>query len=160
MNIFEYAMQMEKDGENFYRDLAQASDNPGVRNIFNMLADDEVKHCKIFEDMKKDEKPQMANTEVLTNAKNIFAQLKEEGEFDYVLPGIELYKEAQELEKKSEDFYREKATEAADEYQKEILLKIAEEEKKHYFLLDNIIEFVSKPQTYLENAEFHHIDEF
>ena len=160
MNIFDYAMQLEKDGETFYRELAQKSDDSGIKSIFNMLADDEVKHNKILEDMKKEEKPQMANTEVLKSARNIFAQLKEEGKFDYKLPQIELYKKAQGLEKKTEDFYREKAEEVEGEYQKEMLLKIAEEEKKHYFLLDNVIEFVSKPQTYLENAEFSNLEEY
>jgi rubrerythrin len=160
MNIFDYAMQLEKDGETFYRELAQKSDDPGIKNIFNILADDEVKHYKIFEDMKKEAQPEMAATQVLTDAKNVFTQLKEGGKFDYKLPQIDLYKEAQGLEKKTEDFYREKAKEAENEYQKGMLLKIAEEEKKHYFLIDNIIAFVSKPQTYLENAEFSNLEEY
>jgi len=160
MNMFEYAMQMEKDGENLYRELAQKSDGPGIKNIFDMLADDEIKHYKIFENMKRKEKPQMAETEVLSSARNIFAQLKEEKKIDYKLSQIELYKKAQELEKKTEDFYWEKGEEVEDEYQKAMFLKIAEEEKKHYFLLDNIIEFVSRPQTWLENAEFHHLEDY
>ena len=160
MTILEYALQMEKDGEALYRELAQKFDDSGIKNIFNMLADDEVKHYKIFKDMEKEEKPQMAETEVLTSARNIFARLKEEKKIDYKLPQIELYKKAQELEKKTEDFYREKGEEVEDEYQKAMFLKIAEEEKKHYFLLDNIIEFVSRPQTWLENAEFHHLEDY
>ncbi|MFQ5952421.1 MAG: ferritin family protein [Candidatus Omnitrophota bacterium] len=160
MDIFEYAMQMEKDGWHLYHELAKKSDDEGVRNIFNMLEDDEVKHYKVFESMKKEEKPAMADTTVLTDAKNIFAQLREEKKFDYNLPEIDLYKKAQELEKRSRDFYLEKAEEVKDEYQKEMFLKIAEEEKKHYYLLDNIIEFVSKPQFYLENAEFSNLEEY
>ena len=160
MDIFDYAMQMEKDGEELYRDLAQKSGDTGIQHIFNMLADDEVKHYRIFEDMKEEKEHEITDTKILTDAKNIFSQLKEEGKFDYELPQLELYKKAQDLEKKTEDFYREKAEEAEKEYQKEMFLKIAEEEKKHYFLLDNIIEFVSRPQTWLENAEFYHLEEY
>lgn len=160
MNIFEHAMQMEKDGEDLYRDLAQKSENIGIKNIFNMLADDEVKHYKVFEDMKKDEKPQMADTKVLTSAKNVFTQLKEEGKFDQKAAELELYRKAQELEKKSEEFYLQKAGEAEDPYQKEMILKIAAEEKKHYFLLDNIVQFVSAPERWLEDAEFSYFDEY
>lgn len=29
MDIYEYAMQMEKDGENYYRELAQKAPNKG-----------------------------------------------------------------------------------------------------------------------------------
>ena len=54
----------------------------------------------------------------------------------------------------------EKAQEVPEEYQKRIFLKLAEEEKKHYFLLENIIDFVSRPATWLENAEFCHLEEY
>lgn len=160
MNIFDHAMQMEKDGEKLYRDLAQKSENIGIKNIFNMLADDEVKHYKVFEDMKKNEKSQMADTEVLASAKNVFTQLKKEKTFDQKGTQLDLYKKAQELEKKSEEFYLQKAEEVKDSYQKEIMLKIAEEEKKHYFLLDNIVQFVSAPERWLEDAEFSYFDEY
>jgi len=58
------------------------------------------------------------------------------------------------------DYYAEKAEEVESESQKEMLLAIAEEEKRHYFLLDNIIEFVARPDTWLENAEFGKLAEY
>jgi len=67
---------------------------------------------------------------------------------------IDMYKKAQELEKKSYEFYEEKSGEAELPAQKELMLKIADEEKRHFFLLENIIEFVCKPRIWLENAEF------
>ncbi len=33
MNIFEYAMQMEKDSEDYYRQLAQQTVSKGMRTI-------------------------------------------------------------------------------------------------------------------------------
>jgi len=160
MDIFQYAMQMEKDGEGYYRQLADQTGNTGVKTILKMLADEEAKHYNTIEEMKT-EKPQMAQTTILADAKNVFAQIKESNEkFDFDTNEIELYKKAQDIEKKSEDFYIEKANEAKEEYQKEIFLKLAEEEKKHYFLLENIIQFVSRPETWLENAEFNHLEEY
>ncbi len=35
MNIFEYAMQMEKDGEAYYRQLVQKVDNKGLKDHFD-----------------------------------------------------------------------------------------------------------------------------
>jgi rubrerythrin len=125
-----------------------------------MLADEEVKHYNTIERMKT-EKPQMAETTILTDAKNIFAQIKEsEEKFDFDIKQTQLYKKAQDIEKKSQDFYLEKANEVEQEYQKEIFLKLAGEEKKHYFLLENIIQFISRPQTWLENAEWYHLEEY
>jgi len=160
MNIFEYAMQVEKDGEEYYRQLAGKTANKGLQTILTMLADEEVKHYKAIEKMKT-AKPEMAGTTILSDAKNIFIQIQESGEdFDYDTGQIEVYKKAQDMEERSRDFYLEKANEVEEEYQKELFLKLAEEEKKHYFLLENIIEFVSRPKTWLENAEFYHLEEY
>ncbi|MFH1883608.1 MAG: ferritin family protein [Planctomycetota bacterium] len=160
INIFEYAMQMEKDGEDYYRQLVHQTANKGMRTILTMLADEEVKHYNAVEKMKT-EKPQIAETKILTDAKSVFVQIKESGEsFDFDIKQTELYRQAQDIEKKSRDFYLEKANEVTEEYQKEIFLKLADEEKSHYFLLDNIIEFVSKPEQWLENAEFYHLEEY
>ncbi|MHC4528912.1 MAG: ferritin family protein, partial [Planctomycetota bacterium] len=73
---------------------------------------------------------------------------------------IDLYRKAQDIEQNSRDFYLEKADEVKEEYQKDIFLQLAEQENKHYFLLDNIIEFVSRPKTWLENAEFVHLQDY
>jgi len=160
INIFEYAMQMEKDGEDYYRQLVQQTANKGMRTILTMLADEEVKHYNAVEKMKT-EKPQISETKILTDAKSVFVQIKESGEsFNFDIKQTELYKKAQDIEKKSRDFYAEKANEVTEEYQKEVFLKLADEEKKHYFLLENIINFISRPEQWLENAEFYHLEEY
>jgi len=160
MDIFEYAMQMEKDGEQYYRTLIEQIQNKGLKTIFNSLADDELKHYKVIEKMR-DEASEMAETTILTDAQNIFQEMKESGQsFDFDVKQIDIYRQAQQVEQKSRDFYLDKADEVKEAYQRELFLKLAEEEKKHYFILENIIEFVSRPETWLENAEFYHLEEY
>jgi len=160
MNVFIYAMQMEKDGEEYYYKLAQETNDKGLRAVFSMLAQEEAKHYEMISKART-ARPQMAETSILTDAKNIFAQMVESGESFDPGPGeAGAYIKAQEIEKRSMDFYREKAGEVEQEYQKELFLKLAEEEKKHYFLLQNIIDFVSRPETWLENAEFCHLEDY
>jgi len=157
MNIFEYAMKLEKDGEKYYRELTDKVDSPGIKRILTMLADDEVKHYNIFKNMSKKTEPSMQETDVLKKSRNIFTEMQGK----QVDPGIgqkEMYKKAQDLEKKTQDFYEKKASEVHDAAQKELFLKIADEEKRHYFLLENIINFVSRPETWLEDAEFNHLE--
>jgi len=160
MNIFEFAMKKEKYSEDYYRRLADKTNNKGLETIFNMLADEEAKHYKIVSDMKEDVAPDLADTTVLSDAKDVFVKMRESAQkLSFDISQTELYKKAQDIEKQSQNFYLEKAKEA-EGTQKEIFLRLAEEEKKHYFLLENIIEFVSRPQTWLENAEWHHLDEY
>ncbi|MBD3180576.1 MAG: rubrerythrin [Candidatus Latescibacteria bacterium] len=160
MDICEYALQLEKDGEKFYRNIADNTDDEGLKSIMLMLADEEVKHRKAIEKMQNNE-CQLAETDILGDAKNIFQKMSEGKEnFDLGQEQIAIYKEAQEIERRSQLFYEEKAEEVEEEDKKELLRRLAEEEKKHYFLLDNIIEFVSRPKYWLENAEWNHLEQY
>lgn len=77
MNIYQFAMQMEKDGEDFYRRLSTEATVPGLAKIFTMLADEEVKHYKVVERLSRKEKDlQMAETAILNDVKNIFIGMK------------------------------------------------------------------------------------
>ena len=160
MDIFEFALQMEKDGEDYYRLLARQTENTGLKTIFNMLAEDELKHYHAIQQVRS-ETAQLAETSILADAKNIFAQLKESKEnINFDIEQSDLYKQAQAIEKKSMDFYLEKSQLVNQDYQKQLFLNLAEEEKKHYFMLENIVEFISRPETWLEDAEFNHLDEY
>ena len=160
MNIFDFAMQMEKDGEEYYREIARKTKDRGIETIMNMLAEEEVKHYQILLEMKI-RTPKVPETKILANVKNIFAEMKERHEEPSPdQPQIEMYKKARELEKKSQDFYEEKSGVVETEEQKEILLKLADEEKRHFHIIENIITFVSRPHTWLENAEFKHLEDY
>jgi rubrerythrin len=159
MNIFEFAMQMEQDGERFYRDLASQSTHPGVARILTMLADDEVKHYNIVKAMAENTSPEMAKTAILDDAKNVFAGIKGTA-FDFDGKQVDLYSQAQEIEQRSQAFYEEKAEQVADSATKKILLQIADEERRHYFLLDHLIEFMNRPYRWIEDAEFNHLEAY
>ncbi|MFA5252189.1 MAG: ferritin family protein, partial [Phycisphaerae bacterium] len=73
---------------------------------------------------------------------------------------IELYRQAMKLEKQSEDFYLDCADKTKDARQKQLFLQLASEEKKHCYLLENIVDFVSRPRSWLENAEFFHLEDY
>lgn len=154
-------MQMEKNGERFYREIADKADSTAIRKILTMLADEEVKHYKAIEKMQQGRPGQMAETSVLDRAKNVFVQMREKGgELTPDLGQIELYRKAQEIEKRSRQFYEEKAAQAGRDDQKQLFEKLAVEEAKHYFLLGNLIDFVSRPGQWIENAEWNHLEEY
>ena len=159
MNIYEFAMQMEQDGERFYRDLASQSTHSGVTRILTMLADDEVKHYHIVKAMAEKIGPTMAKTTILDDAKNVFANIKNTV-FDFDGKQVDLYSQAQEIEKRSQAFYEQKADQVTDPTATKILLQIADEEWRHYFLLDHMIEFMNRPYRWIEDAEFNHLDEY
>jgi rubrerythrin len=160
MDIYAFAMKMEKDGEAFYLELARKASNKGVATILEMLADEEVKHYNAIKAMQGGAYD-MAETDILGRAKNIFQRIRDFGDgFDATTDEIALYRQAMKIEKQSEDFYLDRVDQVKNPAQKELLLRLASEERKHYYLLENIVDFISRPQYWLENAEFFHFEEY
>lgn len=165
MDIYEFAMQMEKDGENYYRKLIKECKKPGLKKIFAMLADEEVKHYTFIEQLRqKAVLPEVNDTQILENVKNIFIEMKEGKEIPQIDTTEETnaYRKARDIEERSWKFYLEKAQEVEGEQAKLLLKQLAKEEEKHLRIMGNIVEFVSRaePGKWLENAEWHHLDTY
>jgi rubrerythrin len=160
MDIFNFAIKMEKDGEVFYRQMADQVNEEGLKNILIMLAEDEVKHAAAIEQIRS-RTTEMANTEILDKAKNIFERMKAFGkEFVFDDDHEALYRKAMEIEQNSIDFYLDRADQVQEPRQKALFEQLADEEKKHYRLLGGMADFVNRPKTWLEDAEFFHLEEY
>lgn len=165
MNIYDFAMQMEKDGENYYRELAAASKIAGLKKIFGMLADEEIQHFEIFQQLKeKGGEPGLPESKILTHVKNIFVGMKEDKPQLHIdtTKDSDAFRKARDIERKSMEFYLEKAETAEHASIKNILNRLAKEEEKHLNIMENLVEFISRPEPghWLENAEWHHLEEY
>lgn len=158
MNIFEFAMQKENEAEKLYRELAQDAPTEGLTNAFNRLADNEHKHYEVVQAMQEQVGVELDNP-ALDDATYMFNRLK--GDREALLGAeknqVEVYRKARGMEESSMLFYQEKADEIDNPLQRRILLQLAQQEKMHYILMDNLVEFVEKPENWAENAEFTHI---
>lgn len=164
MNIFEFAMKMENDGRTFYLEQSEKVDSPWLKKILVELADDELKHYNIFKAMKEGqtaEYKEAEQTKIIPTLKNVFETLKAENkDLSFPPDSKKIWEEALEIEKKSEEFYREKAGEADGEQQKHILNRIADEEHKHWVTLQNVIRFLDRPNHWLEDAEWSNLEDY
>ncbi len=158
MDVFQFAMQKEKDAEQFYRDLAANSRTDGIRHIFNMLADAEVRHYNVVKDMQ-DHTPDVPPSNIMEDALKDMREARKSMDLDKVSEDHQLdaYLKARQLEEESIKLYSEQAEKAEDEASQRIFRQLTNQEKMHYVLLDNMAEFVSKPEEWLEDAEFTHI---
>ena len=164
MNIYDFAIKLEKDGEEYYRELGVKSKHEGLQYIFNLLADEEVSHYQILEAMKAanpDATLSEKEQELLSSAKNVFVEMKEKiADTDFDLPQADYYRKALDTEEKSIEYYLEMSEKAEDENHKAIFKKLAAEEKKHKFLMEYLVDFISRPITWLEDAEFNHLSDY
>jgi len=161
MDIFEFAMEKEKYAEQYYRQLAEKVDHTGLKSILTMLADEEAKHFQTVQQMKTRTSPSIAETPVLQNAKAVFEKIKKAADtFSFDVSEVDLYRKACDIEAESKKYYLAKAQEVDGADQKKLFQKLAEEENKHLVLVQGLCDFVAKPETYLENAEFNHFDDY
>lgn len=154
MDVLDVALQTEKEGEAYYRQLAYRTSNTGLRTILNMLADEEVKHQRVLE-----QGGAAGPSAILTRAKNIFAEMEaDQAILSDESSQVDLYRDALVLEERSRDFYAQTATEQADQNRAGLFEMLAREEAKHAMLIRGIVDFVSHPKIWLEDATFNHLD--
>jgi rubrerythrin len=103
----------------------------------------------------------LAPTTILPDAANLFRRMIAADSLQSLDEShLVLYKKAMGLEERSRDFYQEQAAASSDSTNGNLFRLIAAEEEKHYWLLQNIYELVLRPQTWVENGEFNHLEEY
>lgn len=50
-DVLQFAIRIEENGEKIYRQFSQTMKNNDIKKLFSCLADEEIKHRRIFEDM-------------------------------------------------------------------------------------------------------------
>jgi rubrerythrin len=161
MDVYGFAMQMEKDGEAYYRECAAKSASAGLSRILLVLADAETTHYELFRRMKAREDAVLPDSALLDRVKNVFVEIRErEGAAGARASEVELYRKALELERKSWEFYGSAAERAASPTEKLTFERIAVEERRHSRIVEGIVDFVSRPERWLENAEWYHLEDY
>jgi rubrerythrin len=160
-NVFEFAMKMEKDGQEFYEDQASRSDNPALKKIWEQLAQDETKHYQIFKRLRDGEIKEaaaMANlgTSILNTSRTVFEQLPRE-DFKFGQDVFAAWEKAKQLEIDTENFYRLKSDEATQDEVKQAFGLLAGEEHKHATLIEHVLDFLNQPKSWLDDAEWSNL---
>lgn len=161
MNIFDIAKHMEREGEKYYRELAAQSEDAGIKNIFNSLADDEVRHYQLFDEMGRGDLPNFGGGRIIEEVREILQRMREGSSgLPVTASQQEIYRIALENEHHSIDAYLQFYEKTGDIQQRQLLQQVIEEERKHVVVLENLIDYIRRPQVWLEDAEFNNLSEY
>jgi rubrerythrin len=72
----------------------------------------------------------------------------------------DVYRQVVKEEEAGIGFYEALAAQAKDEGAREILLMIADEERRHLSIVENIYAFVESPKNFLAWGEFSNLQEY
>jgi rubrerythrin len=159
MNVFDFAIKMEEDGKAFYEKLAADTNVSELKTIFSLLAAAEEEHCKAIEAMKQDCSPGNAESKVLEKAMNVFQGLMER-KLDMLKGDPDGYRHAIKLAMAGVKLYEKMATKETNPATSRILMMLADDERKHLEILENIYDFVEAPKDFLAWGEFSNLKEF
>jgi rubrerythrin len=144
--VFQFAIRIEENGEKFYRQMAQKFDETKVKELFSFLANEEMKHKKIYEEMvSKIEKYEPFET----FPGEYFAYLRAyadkiiftQKEFDEEIANIKNINAALDYAINAEldsILYYQEIKNLVSENQGKIIDKIIEEERRHFVKLSEI----------------------
>lgn len=140
--VLRYAMQMELDGANFFRDNAEKFNNVTSKKLFLDLAETEMEHYRYLENQLKsytEDKTFDTSEEVMGREENIFQSREESEHLEATLsesdiPDITILRMAYLIERDYKEFYTNAAEEANDGAAKAIFTKLASWEAGHELL--------------------------
>nr|AGF93602.1 rubrerythrin [uncultured organism] len=161
MDIYQFAINFERENREYYEDLAEKSESERIKNVFLELASEEAKHERIVKQLRDKEDVEDLEFDIIPKVNEVFEDIKSDMP-DSMMPKdqVDVYKKALNMEEKSKDFYSEKAEEVSGQKVKEVLKRLAKEEKKHEDIVRSIIELVNRPDTWLEDAEWYHLEDY
>ncbi len=161
MNIIECAIKMEEDARSYYEKLSEASTIPEIKNLLSILASAEDEHRDALVRMRDELGWKKKGFTVLKDAACAFRPLL--GKRD-VLEDLknhpDAYREVVRREEEDVRFYEELAAKSPPGETRDLLLKIADEERRHLSIVENIYAFVESPRTYLAWGEFSNLEDY
>jgi rubrerythrin len=161
MNIFDCAIRMEEDASAYYRKLSEEVKIPEIKNLLSLLADAEKEHRDALVDMRDKLDTKKEEFAVLKDAACAFRPLLGKRN---IIEGLkndpDAYKQVVKREEEDVRFYEDLAAKAESEDARRLLRKIADEERRHLSIVENIYAFVESPRTYLAWGEFSNLEEY
>ncbi len=161
-DIYEFALEFEKENREFYEKCASDTSDDTLMNVFKELAAEEAKHEKIVQALADDRNVDSVKSDINMRAKEAFDKIAENFDESSLMPEgqVDIYKKAKELEIKSKNFYKEHAEKSDNKTVERVFKELSAEEKKHEEILENIITMVNRPNTWLDDAEWYHLEEY
>ena len=146
-DVFQFAVSVEEDGELFYHKAAMIAEDRETGKLFNRLADEEVRHKRIFQDMLakiEEYRPTesysgeyMAYLRDYIDNKVIFTKEAKDGQLRNVHDTLSALDFAIQRELDSILYYQESKQFVAPKHHGQID-KIIEEERKHFAILSEL----------------------
>jgi rubrerythrin len=153
------AIQMERDGMDFYTKASEQTKDPFGKRMFLSLVSDEKEHLKLLSDLLVGHKPAKPKSpegpgfraRVSTIFKEATKNVKKKLAANP--SDVEAVRIAMEMEERGFKFYDSRAKKVTDPSEKALFARLAKEENDHWTILEDTHLYMTDPTTwhYREN---------
>jgi rubrerythrin len=159
MNVYEIAMEKELEIKIYYEKLAEEASLAGVKNIFTLLAADEQRHFDAVLAMQNESECEvLADSPALEIAREVLGEfIGDSVPASTMKHSLDSYHHALLIERESITFYEGILESVKDNRLEKVLTTIYAQEKEHYTIVENLYEYVLKPEYFLEWGEFSNL---
>jgi rubrerythrin len=157
--FIEEALKLEINGQAFFRRAAELTGQELGKKMFLRLAAEEAKHLEDFSRMfssilGSDDWKKLVDKERLKGTAPVIEELTARMKRPESKGDIEALRIGMELELKAIDFFTGCAQKTEEPEAKEIFLRISDEEKFHYDLLQAQVDSLTETGFWLDSSEF------
>lgn len=167
MNVLEFAINMENDGERYYREQAELNRGNGLFVVCSMLADDERNHAALLRNRYENREYELGVGSEVDRVGNVFSGLGDINYGDKDISGqLDFYRLASERERESIVLYSEMLEgamgEVSSQGREDVLLFefLIRQEEEHLRVLEELVKLLSHAEEWVEDAEFGNREEY
>ncbi|NLZ82927.1 MAG: ferritin family protein [Clostridiales bacterium] len=155
MSVIELAISMEKDLEKFYLEQAELNKHNNLKVVFTLLAKEEENHRKILERNSEKLSLSVEDSDILNEVKPLFKDLKNiKSDIKDIPSQLDVYREALGKEEESVKLYKGLLNDSSNQQYKTMFTYLVKQEENHYIILEELIKLLTRPEEWVESAEF------
>ena len=161
MNLYEFAQKTEQKGIEFYRSMAEAVTEKGIKNIFSMMASDEEEMLAKLAGFPQ-HYPEITNlnSSALRESSIVFGSICNKGRCNRISSDLDAYQLAIDAEKRIVAQYLAAAASEKKPKTRQMLNWLAAFERDKLHEIEQLFDFANAPNQSLEWGEFSNLEEF
>ncbi|MBD3233856.1 MAG: hypothetical protein GF315_09050 [candidate division Zixibacteria bacterium] len=161
------SIEMENKGRDFYLKTAEKANDKLTKDVFNFLANEELKHIEAIKQFydaeisgsKTDFEKVVGNVDSEKARQAIgklFRGLDKKAPVDK--GDLDAYQFARDFELNGEKFYRQAAEKSTGPNVKKLFEFLVEEEQRHFQMIDDSMAYLENPEEYFHRLEGWHVE--
>jgi len=158
MNVIECTIKMRKEAQSNYANLSLAVADKELKRLFSLLAMAEDEHIDKLMAIKEEMMISSATDYGLSESVCAYKPHLNPANLGKALrTDPDAYLHVIKDEEKTIDFFANLAARTGSATMRKVCLAVAEKEREHLQMIENIYSFVEEPRTYLEWGEFSNL---